>query len=68
MPSAVKLALELSAAAVTAEKRLLAGNVSIDTADDMRSLVMDLTGSEDAAEVAVLSWRQRKAERGEEVV
>lgn len=65
---AVKLCLEASAPAVQAEKRLMAGNVTVESAEDMRSFVMDLTGNPEAAEAAVLAWRQRKADKGEQVV
>lgn len=48
-------------------RRLHAGTVAFDSPEAVRSFVLDLTGNEDQAEAAVYRWRERRAERGEEI-
>lgn len=49
------------------ERQLKSGQLSFETADDVRSFIERLTGSKEQAETTVLAWRQRRMERGEEV-
>lgn len=66
LPPDQKLCLLASMPAVEARQRLIAGNVSIEDAEEMRALVLDLTNSDEAAEAAVLAWRTKRAEQGAE--
>ena len=68
LPAADRLALLDFLPAARAQHRDLANGFTPSEADDLRAHLLALTGRRDAAEAAVLAWREARMEAGMDVV
>lgn len=64
---AERSALLLYEDAVITAKQQIAGTLKFDSADDVRRIVRELTGSDEQAEDAVFRWRQDALAQGREI-